>query len=150
MCKIFSKISLIYLRNWLINLGVDYPYKVTLDVEGNSLILFVNHWKSKQGPESSRIVYAKALKKALDKLDTGGITGINHILKTNMDSISVDEKILLEQTGNEYLYNLWLEINKKRCWSYNFFGDKNSPDNIIVSKGLYDKKGISYIDNSFD
>jgi len=215
--EVESKKSLIYLRNRLINFGVDYPYlaiadlkattvkcaviskfpvvkkeeiivynkfarnilKVTLDVGGNSLILFVNHWKSKEGPESSRIVYAKALKEELDKLednvdfiligdfnsnyneyktfrnsvklnDTGGITGINHILRTNMDSLLVDEKILLEQTANEHLYNLWLEINKKRRWSYNFFGDKNSPDSIIISKGLYDEKGISYIDNSFD
>jgi len=215
--EIESKKSLIYLRNRLINLGVDYPYlaiadlkattvkcavmskfpivkkeeiivdnkfarnilKVTINVEGNFLILFINHWKSKEGPESSRIVYAKALKEEIDKLednvdfvligdfnsnyneyktfrnsaklnDTGGITGINHILKTIIDFALVDEKALAAQTANEYLYNLWLEINKKRRWSYNFFGDKNSPDNIIVSKGLYDERGISYIDNSFD
>lgn len=215
--EIESKKSLIYLRNRLINLGVDYPYlaiadlkattvkcavmskfpivkkeeiivdnkfarnilKVTINVEGNFLILFVNHWKSKEGPESSRIVYAKALKEEIDKLednvdfvligdfnsnyneyktfrnsaklnDTGGITGINHILKTIIDFALVDEKALATQTADEYLYNLWLEINKKRRWSYNFFGDKNSPDNIIVSKGLYDERGISYIDNSFD
>jgi len=27
---------------------------------------------------------------------------------------------------------------------------KTSLDSIIVSKGLYDNKGISYVDNSFD
>ena len=30
-----------------------------------------------------------------------------------------------------------------------FSGRQESPDNIIVSKGLYDAKGISYSDNSF-
>ncbi|MDI6687595.1 MAG: hypothetical protein QME06_05165, partial [Desulfobacterales bacterium] len=40
--------------------------------------------------------------------------------------------------------------NDKKRWSYNFFGEKNSHDSIIVSKGLYDKNGISYTDNSFD
>ena len=153
--------------------------KVTLDIDGNRFILFINHWKSKRGPESMRIAYAKTLRREIDKLkensdfiligdfnsnyneyktfrnsgrlnDTNGITGINHILRTIKDSEMVNEKILTKQATNEYLYNLWLEISKTRRWSYNFFGEKGSPDNIIVSKGLYDDKGISYIDNSFN
>jgi len=153
--------------------------KITLDIEGNRLILFINHWKSKRGPESMRIAYAKKLKRELGKLkedvdfiligdfnsnyneyktfrnsgrlnDTDGITGINHILRTINDSQMVNEKTLTKQDANDYLYNLWLEVSKRRRWSYNFFGKKGSPDNIIVSKGLYDNKGISYGDNSFN
>ena len=153
--------------------------KITLDIDGNRLILFINHWKSKRGPESMRIAYAKKLKREIDKLkedvdfiligdfnsnyneyktfrnsgrlnDTDGITGINHILRTIKDSQMVNEKMLTKQDANDYLYNLWLEVSKRRRWSYNFFGKKGSPDNIIVSKGLYDNKGISYSDNSFN
>lgn len=153
--------------------------KVTLDIDGNRLILFINHWKSKRNPESTRIPYAKTLKDEIDKLkdnddfillgdfnsnhneyetfrnssrlnDTAGMTGINHILRTVKDSEMINEQILTTQTSNEYLYNIWLETYKNRRWSYNFFGDKNSLDNIIVSKGLYDDKGISYVDNSFN
>lgn len=153
--------------------------KITLDVDGNRIILFINHWKSKRGPESMRMAYAETLRREIDKLkedvdfiligdfnsnyneyktfrnsvrlnDTGGITGINHILRTIKDSEIVNEKILTKQAANEYLYNLWLEVSKTRRWSYNFFGKKGSPDNIIVSKGLYDDKGISYSDNSFN
>jgi len=153
--------------------------KITLDIDGNRLILFINHWKSKRGPESMRIAYAKKLKREIGKLkedvdfiligdfnsnyneyktfrnsdrlnDTNGITGINHILRTIKDSQMVNEKILTKQDANNYLYNLWLEVSKRRRWSYNFFGKKGSPDNIIVSKGLYDNKGISYSDNSFN
>ncbi|MDL1967892.1 MAG: helix-hairpin-helix domain-containing protein [Deltaproteobacteria bacterium] len=153
--------------------------KVTLNIDGDRLILFINHWKSKRGPESMRIAYAKALRKGIDKLtadadfiligdfnsnyneyttfrnssklnNTNGISGINHILKTIKDSKLVNEKILTKQAAKEYLYNLWLEVSKTRRWSYNFFGKKDSPDNIIVSKGLYDNKGISYSDNSFN
>ena len=153
--------------------------RVTLDIGGNPFVVFINHWKSKGGPESWRVVYGKALKKATDKMgydvdfilagdfnsnyneyetfkdsirlnNTGGITGINHILMTIKNSEMVNEKILTEQAKNEYLYNLWLETGKSRRWSHNFFGDKNSLDSIIVSKGLYDNKGISYVDNSFD
>jgi len=153
--------------------------KVTLDIAGNRVILFINHWKSKNGPESMRIAYAKTLKKEIDKLkkdadfiligdlnanydeyqtfrdsdklnNTGGITGINHILRTIKDSEMVNEKILTEQAENEYLYNLWLEVSETGRWSYIFSSKKESPDNIIVSRGLYDNKGISYSDNSFD
>jgi len=179
-CAILSKFPIVNKEE----IQVDNEFarnilKVTLDVDGNRLILFVSHWKSKQGPESQRIAYAKKLRKEIDKLkegvdfilagdfnanyneyetfrdssslnDTVGTTGINHILKTIKGSEMVNEKNLMEQIMNEYLYNLWLEIKKSRRWSYNFFGNKNSPDSIIVSKGLYDNEGISYVDNSFD
>lgn len=153
--------------------------KATIDVDGRRLILYVNHWKSKRDPESMRLPYARALKKEIDNLaddadfiligdfnsdyhewqsfrdslrlnDTDGITAINHILKTVIDDRLVDEKALTSQTGNDCVYNLWLEIDSKRRWSYNFFGSKNSPDHMILSRALYDDKGISYVDNSFD
>lgn len=179
-CAILSKFPIINKKNIRVSYGPTRNIlRVTLDIDGNHLILFINHWKSKQGPENLRIVYAKKLKAEINKLkndvdfiligdfnsnyneyetfrnirklnNTLGATGINHILKTIKNSIPVDEKTLMEQTKNEYLYNLWLELNKSRRWSYNFFGNKNSPDSIIVSKGLYDNQGISYVDNSFD
>jgi hypothetical protein len=179
-CAILSKFPIIEKEE----IQVDNPMarsilKVTLDIAGNRVILFINHWKSKNGPESMRIVYAKTLKKEIDKLkkdtdfiligdlnanydeyqtflnsdrfnDTGGITGINHILKTIKDSEMVNEKMLTAQAENEYLYNLWLEVSETSRWSYIFAGHKESPDNIVVSRGLYDSKGISYSDNSFD
>jgi len=149
--------------------------KIMLDIDGNHIILLINHWKSKRGPESMRIVYAKRLRQEIEKLkegadfiligdfnsnyneyetfqnseklnDSGGITGINHILGTIQGNEMVNEEML---TGG-YLYNLWLEIRNARRWSYNFFGKKGSPDSIIVSEGLYDGGGISYEDNSFD
>jgi exonuclease III len=153
--------------------------KVVLDIEGRHLIVYINHWKSKFGPESQRLPYAKALSEDIGKLpaatdfiltgdfnsdynefetfrdikrfnDTDGITGINHLLNTVKNGRLVDEALLVRQSGNLYLYNLWLELPEYRRWSVNFFGRKNSPDGIIVSKGLYDGQGIAYLDNSFD
>ncbi len=152
--------------------------EVIVRVEGVPFTIFVNHWKSKSGPESRRLVYARALKQRIDRLpddtdfiligdfnedynefqtfakdvrlnDTGGVTGINQILKSVRGGHMVDELFLLRQPSNEYLYNLWLEVPQSRRWSYNFFGKKNSLDNILVSRGLYDSKGISYVDHSF-
>ena len=182
-CAVLSKFSIVKKEEIQVD-QVDNEIarnilKITLDIEGNRIILFINHWKSKQGPESMRIACAKALRREIDKLkegvdfiligdfnsnyneykifrnssrlnDTGGITGINHILKTIKDSEMVDEKVLTKQAANEYLYNLWLEVGESSRWSYLFFEKQVSPDNIIVSKGLYDDKGISYSDNSFN
>ncbi|MDA3895760.1 MAG: endonuclease/exonuclease/phosphatase family protein [Desulfobacteraceae bacterium] len=153
--------------------------KVQLDIKGNPLVLYVNHWKSKAGPESKRLKYARALAGDISKMscdadymligdfnsdyneyktfkhiprfnDTHGITGINHIVHTVNGQEMVGESFLTKQEDCEYVYNLWLEIPEYRRWSVNFFGRKNSPDSIIVSKGLYDSKGVSYLDNSFD
>lgn len=154
--------------------------KAEIAVAGHPLIVFVNHWKSKSGPESLRLPYARALADEVEKLgedadfvivgdlnanydefktfrnspdlnDTDGITGINHILNTVRKDRLVTERILHNQPQNGiYLYNLWLEIDADRRWSVQFFRHKNSPDHIIASPGLYDDKGISYVDNSFD
>ncbi len=154
--------------------------KARIDIAGHDLIIFVNHWKSKSGPESERLPYARALSDAIETLDpaadfvvvgdlnadynefqtfqknpelndTGGITGINHILNTVENNRLVTERQLNRQTSDGIsLYNLWLELVSERRWSTQFFHQKNSPDHIIVSPGLYDAQGISYIDNSFD
>jgi len=179
-CALLSKFPIIEQTE----LSLDNPeirniLKITVDIEGNKLILFVNHWKSKRGPESLRVASARALKRYIEKLpddadfillgdfnsdyneyktflnnkrlnNTNGNTGINHVLGTIKDSKMITEESLINQKKSKYLYNLWLEIDRARRWSYYFFSKKNSPDSIIVSKGLYDSRGISYLDNSFD
>ncbi len=85
--------------------------KLTIDIAGNNLIVYANHWKAKTGPESMRIDYARVLMQDIMKLpkgsdyiilgdlnsnynefetiqnesrinDTNGITAINDLLKT--------------------------------------------------------------------
>ena len=153
--------------------------KITVEIADHPLIMYVNHWKSKSGPESKRIKYAKVLADEIAKQpcdadyiligdfnadyneyetfkdiprfnDTRGITGINHVLHTIRDGRMVTESDLTHPKNCRYLYNLWLEVPSYRRWSVKFFRRKNSPDSIIVSKALYDAKGISYVDNSFN
>lgn len=151
--------------------------EVQLTINGEPLYIFVNHWKSKSGPESRRIVSAKALRKRLDELghdkpfllvgdlnshheeyrtfrknrkhnDTDGITGINHILKTIKDDQPVTLASL--KTDQEHYYNLWYELPKKKRWSHNFYGKKEGLDHMIISSGLSDGKGVEYIAGSFE
>ena len=179
-CAVLSKLRII--KKEEINVGNKFTrniLKVTLKVDSNPFILYINHWKSKKNPESARVVYAMRLKKDIDRLgddvdfilagdfnssydeyillknspklnDTNGVTGINHILGTILDSKMVSEDLLISKTSCGHLYNLWLEVKERRRWSYNFFGKKGSLDNLIIARSLYDDKGISYIDNSFN
>lgn len=151
--------------------------EVKLDIEGKSLRVFVNHWKSKSGPESMRILSAKALKKRLAALeknepfvllgdfnsdyeeyrtflrsrkhnDTGGITGINHILGTvDADNNPITYHSL--KTCRECLYNLWYEVDGSERWSHEFRGNSEALDNMIISPALADGKGIEYVRGSF-
>ncbi|WP_286337099.1 endonuclease/exonuclease/phosphatase family protein [Hydrogenimonas cancrithermarum] len=148
--------------------------EVLLDVDGKRVRIFVNHWKSRSGAESRRIVSAKALMRRLMKLskdadyillgdfnsdwnewrtikrsprlnDTDGITGINHILKT----IKNDKPVSKYDIGWPYHYDLWLELPPQRRWSHNFYGLKSALDHMILPAGMFDTKGINYKDRSF-
>ena len=160
--------------------GVGYRniLEAHIDIKGNELIIFVNHWRSKRAKESERIKYAKALKRRLDELkpdtdfivlgdfnsnynefetfknekrlnNTKGKTGINHILKTITRGEFVTKQMLLNNQNCKCLYNLWLEVEPRYRWSHNFKGDKGTLDNILLPPSLFDNSGISYIDNSF-
>ena len=47
-------------------------------------------------------------------------------------------------------YNLWLELEKYNRFSSRYKGSSDTPDHIIVSKGLFDNQNISYKENSFN
>ena len=178
-CAVISKYPIISQEEISPGKHIRSILKVTVRFEGRPLILFVNHWKSKQGPESRRIVYAEALKKALDRLDrdsdyiligdfnvnydefltlpddrrlndTRGRTGINHVLGTISGRRLVTEADLADAGRVRKHYNLWLEVPAQRRWSHNFFGEKGTLDAILLPRGLYDDRGIAYVDNSFD
>jgi endonuclease/exonuclease/phosphatase family metal-dependent hydrolase len=99
--------------------------------------------------------------------DSDGKTGINHTLNTievldwditvkfkkmfgiEIDMKDVEKNSVSNQSGNELHYNLWHELQEEDRWSYLYGKKKETLDNMIVSKGLLDGKGVEYIDNSF-
>ncbi len=149
--------------------------KVILDVHGHPMTVYVNHWKSKGGPESARMAYAQALQADIDALtavnpradwiiagdlnsdynervileprhnDTGGITGINSILAAQGDELAVVRNL---RPGIKY--NLHYELDRssrKTSWHQGF--NWSSLDHIVVGPGVYDQVGLTYVDNSF-
>jgi endonuclease/exonuclease/phosphatase family metal-dependent hydrolase len=147
-----------------------------IDINGQSLRVFVNHWKAKSGPESKRIFSAKRLTHRLAELstnepyvllgdfnshyeeyktflksrkhnDTEGVTGINHVLKT----IDQEGNPITYATLKEgYHYNLWYDLPQEKRWSHQYRGKGEGLDNIIISPSLTDGKGIEYVRGSFN
>lgn len=178
-CAILSKYPFTETAAVPVKGGIRDILKAVVDIQGNELIIFVNHWKSKRGAESMRINYAKALRRQVNDIpadrdvvlmgdfnssynefrdfrdnprlnDTDGKTGINHILNTVTAGELVDEEKVQTTDGHDLFYNLWLEYHEEyRRWSHNFFGEKTSLDSFMISSPLYDEEGISYVDNSF-
>lgn len=149
--------------------------KATLDVHGQKLVVYVNHWKSKSGPESQRKACAEALQADLDLVlaanpkadyvilgdlnsdynerfimtpaqnDTQGLTGINDVLKAQGDELKV-----LKNTDPSLKYNLLYELergSRKTAWHAGF--GWSTLDHMIIGSGMYDQAGITYVDNSF-
>ncbi len=162
--------------------GASRKYRDILEVkillDGKPLRIFVNHWKSKSGPESERILCAKRLALRLKELppdepfvligdfnshyeeyrtflrsrkhnDTDGITGINHILHT-IDSDNNPVTYGSLEKDATYLYNLWYELPENRRWSHQYRKTEEALDNIIISPALADGKGIEYARGSFN
>ena len=175
---LFSKYPIVYSKELPVSASRKYRaiMEAKLDIDGTPLYIFINHWKSKSGPESRRIISAKALRKRLDALghdtpsilvgdfnshfeeyklfkrkrkhnDTDGITGINHILQTVKDETPITLNEL--RACKECYYNLWYELPENERWSHNFFGQKEGLDNMIISPGLNDGQGIEYLRGSF-
>ena len=149
-----------------------YSYRNILECKFNinneKFYLFINHWKSKAGAESKRVLSAKYLYTRLRKIgldkniiivgdfnsdyeeykkfkrkrrlnDTNGITGINHKLHTILLTNRAKNYINI-QNDNYNLYNLWYDTAKKNRFSYIYRKKKEALDNIIISQPLLNKK----------
>ncbi len=157
--------------------GVRNILEVEVEIEGNPLTLFVNHWKSKayKGFESKRIQYAKALQSRIAKMsekkeyvilgdfnsdynayltleekinDTNGKTAFNDVLKTKTGAYLVEEDEMLKADKGVH-YTLWKELPLDMRWSHTFYGKKTSLDQIVLPKQMFDGKGVDYVNNSF-
>ena len=141
-------------------------------INGDTLYVLVNHWKSKSGPESMRIEIAKVVRAIVDSIllrdpdaDIVLVGDFNtHHDETQSDVVAGDAfnpRVvvglidILKTTGDRkllkkgYLYNLWYELPEDERGSHFFAGKWGTLDHIIVSAGLFDEKGVSYVPGSF-
>ena len=174
---LLSKLPITNAKEIVVNKKLKYRniLEVKYMIENRPLFVYVNHWTSKNSPESKRLLSAQVLNKRLKGLpkesdyillgdfnsnyneykhmevqhnDTRGKTGINHVLKTIIDNRLVSENDIVHKS--DLHYNLWLELPNFQRWSHNFYGKKQGLDAIILPNSMFDGKGIDYVNNSFE
>ncbi len=169
---LLSKFPIVFARGYYTIPRVRNVLLAGVLVNGDTLYVLVNHWKSKSGPESMRIEIAKVVRHVVDSLlsvnpdaDIVLLGDFNtHCDETQSDVVAGDAfnpKVIvglidiLKTTSDTtllskgYLYNLWYDLPGEEWGSHYFTGKWGTLDHIIISKGLFDEKGISYIRKSF-
>ena len=144
--------------------------EVEVEVDGAPLYLFDNHWKSgasDPATETIRVANARTLRTRLDEIlradpnadiILGGdfnsqynqkqrypkmkVTGINDVLGSQGNELAV-------RGPSRDLYNLWYELPAAERGSDTFRGEWGTLMQLIVSRGLYDFRGVQYVDGSF-
>lgn len=85
--------------------------------------------------------------------DTRGEAGMHHFLKTickqSDSAIRYYNEGDLRKSSERIHYDLWLELPESARMSCLYKGNRQTPDHILLPGALYDSRGISYIDNSF-
>ncbi|MCC6415388.1 MAG: endonuclease/exonuclease/phosphatase family protein [Opitutaceae bacterium] len=144
--------------------------EVEVEVDGAPLYLFNNHWKSGAGnadTEKARIANARTLRTRLDEIlqadphadiIIGGDFNSQYNQKTRyrqMKETGLND--VLGSQGNELavrgpkrdLYNLWFELPSEERGSDTYQGEWGTLMQLIISRGLYDYRGVQYVDDSF-
>lgn len=141
-----------------------------LEVEGEELVLFNNHWKSGAGSwemEQIRLQNAGVLRDRLDEILAenpnqdmvlAGDFNSDYNQKTRYDFEKTAVNDVLKSAGEEQLvaegnaaevYNLWYEWPIDKRGSDTYRGKWGTLMQIMISSGMYDGEGIQYVDNSF-
>lgn len=132
--------------------------EITLPEE--RILLINNHWKSKQGKgnEKVRIEIAKQLKKRIeiekqnDKLTHIVILGdLNSTFyeKPLLEMKALGSKKKMLGQSNEFLYNLWFDLEVEDRWEHSYDGTRGTLSHIVLSDSLFNQYGFHYINHSF-
>lgn len=144
--------------------------EVQVLVDGAVLYLFNNHWKSGAGDpvtEKTRVENARTLRTRLDEIlkddpnadiILGGdfnsqynqkrvypkmkLTGLNDVLGSQGNALAV-------RGGTRDLYNLWFDLPNNLRGSDTYRGEWGTLMQVILSRGLFDFRGVQYVDKSF-
>lgn len=169
---LFSKLPILKEKTKRHELEQARPILETwIDVKGNQLIIFVNHWKSgasSKDMEAIRVENAAVLKKRIDQLRNQNAL-VDFIIAGDFNTLYNQQfyikgintfafRDVLLTTGNEQkvasaqtdsVYNLWYEIPYNKRGSEAYRGELSTLMNIIIPAGMYNYSGVSYVDQSF-
>lgn len=141
-----------------------------LEIGGESLFVFANHWKSGAGntvTELTRVQNATVARARIDEILRadpaanilfGGdlnshynqqqrypampMTGIQGVLGSQGSAVKLAD-------GTAPLYNLWFDVEPARRKSDEYHGEWGTLMHLLISKGLADGQGLDYVGGSF-
>lgn len=168
-CVVFTRFPVRHSRTYP-TLDARPIHEVLVEVDGAPLYLFNNHWKSgasNPDTEPARIANARTLRDRLDEIlrddpnadiILGGDFNSQYNQKQRypkMKGSGINDT--LGSQGNELavrgkqrdLYNLWFELAPEERGSDTYQGEWGTLMHLIISRGLYDYRGVQYVDNSF-
>lgn len=168
-CAVFTRFPVREVRRHP-TLNARTILEVRVDVDGAPLTVFANHWKSGAGDpatEPIRVANARTLRNRLDEIlrtdpDADVIiggdfnsqynqkqrypqmreTGLNDILGSQGDELAI-------RRPGVPLYNLWFELRPEERGSDTYRGEWGTLIHLLITRGLYDRHGVQYVDNSF-
>jgi hypothetical protein len=144
--------------------------EVQVEVDGAPLYLFNNHWKSGAGDpvsEPTRVANARTLRTRLDEIlqadpqadiVIGGDFNSQYNHKVRYPKMKVTGmNDTLGSQGNELavrgvqrdLYNTWFELPAAERGSDTYQNEWGTLMQLLITRGLYDYRGVQYVDNSF-
>ena len=117
--------------------------------------IFINHWPSRIGgieqTEPKRVAVARILKHKIDSVQNVN-PGANILVMGDMNdepsnrSLNDELSAKKPEDKNAAFVNLMYPIHENKKGSYNYRGNWNMLDNIVVSSGLLDRKGFQCVD----
>jgi endonuclease/exonuclease/phosphatase family metal-dependent hydrolase len=141
--------------------------EAALNIEGHPLTVYVNHWKSgASSPEREpiRVENARVLRGLIDArlaedpqadIIVAGDLNSHYNQAILFPEIETGINGILGSSGAEDfsqtdLYNLWFELAPEARYSEVWRGNRGTLMHMLLTPGLYDAEGISYVDNSFE
>lgn len=131
------------------SIAADYTSRDILQVKGilqgkDTLHVFVNHWPSRRGgtkaSQAKRVHVASYLKKAVDEL-LSQHSNANIIIMGDFNDEPINDSIIKTlgvQRDREQanLYNCFIKADQNKEGSYNYRGNWNMLDQIIISSSI--------------
>lgn len=167
---VFSRLPVVETRSHPAQDARDILEVVVEAPGGGRFYLFCNHWKSGASSvelEAVRIQNAGVLRKRVnallqadphvDLLIAGDLnsnynqewylkgkeSGINTVLGSQGDELAI------RKVNGPPVYNLWHELPREQRYSEIYRGRYGTLMNMLITRGLYDQRGVQYVDGSF-
>ncbi len=151
--------------------GARGALEVVHQIGDYKLYTFGNHWKSGASnpkEETLRVGNAQALRDRLNEVlrddpfadvVIGGdfnsqynqLQRFPNMKQTGVNSVlgSQGNEWAIRQPGGPNLYNLWYELPPEDRRSDTYQGEWGTLMQMLITRGLYDYRGVQYVDNSF-